>query len=285
MKTSAANALFVGSANLDRHASLLVPHIFGTSNCATITEVAGGVALNMASRFAACGGDATLVTALGNDAAAAMIRKTLRDRHVALEAALTDRTGTFVSILEPGGELVTAISDMAALDDFDPDLPERLYDWTVIDANLPRRAVTRLADAAKTRLALVTVSIAKAPRIADALAHAAIVFTNTPELAALSGGAAEPFRWFREQTQAILVASDGPRPLWLMDGDEITPFPIIQVDQIVDVVGAGDALAGTMLHALATGHSTRDALVAGLDASARTVQVAGPYLPQISASV
>ncbi len=277
--TSRPEALFVGAANLDRHASLIAAHVSGTSNRATVVELAGGVSLNMASRFAACGGGATLMTALGDDAAAAMIRKALDERGVTLEATIAERTGTFASILQPDGELVTAISDMAAMDGFEPELPDRHFDWMMLDANLSKQTLGRLVESKTTRLALATVSVAKAPKLSDSLDKAAIVFTNIPELAALSGGVAEPFQWFRKRSAAILVASDGPRPLWLMDGDEVRPVPIVQSETIVDVVGAGDALAGTMLHALASGANLADALTKGLEASARTVQVAGPYLP------
>ncbi len=272
-------ALFVGAANLDRHARLMSPHVAATSNRAAVLETAGGVSLNMASRFAACGGRATLKTALGQDAAATMIRQTLDDRGVTLQADTAERTGTFASILEPGGELVTAVSDMVALDEYEPEIPTSGYDWVVVDANLSQRALKGLTNGSPPNLALATVSTAKAPRLIDVLNKAAIIFTNIPELAALSGNAAEPFQWFRARTAAILVASDGPRPLWLLDDEDVTPFPIPQSDTIVDVLGAGDALAGTMLHAMAIGKSLAGALAAGLDAAARTVQVAGPYLP------
>ncbi len=277
--TSRPEALFIGAANLDRHASLMAPHVPATSNRGTVMEIAGGVSLNIASRFAACGGKATLMTALGDDAAASMIRRTLSERGVELEATIAERTGTFASILQPDGELVTAVSDMAAMEDFNPKLPDRPFDWLMVDANLAEKSLTSIAEATTTRLALATVSVAKAPRLTGILGKAAIVFTNIPELAALSGGAAEPFQWFRKQSEAILVASDGPRPLWLMNGDEVRSFPIVQLERIVDVVGAGDALAGTMLHALASGAGLTDALATGLEASTRTVQIAGPYLP------
>lgn len=271
-------AVIIGAANLDRHASLFDSHIAGTSNRASIVEMAGGAALNVASRFAACGGEATLVTALGNDAAAGMITTTMNQRGVTLLATPAESTGTYTSLLQPSGELVTAISDMAGVEAFQPTLPQGEFDWTVIDANLSAETVARLAEDVSGKLVLLATSHAKAPRLKSVLGKASLVFGTIAELTALSGDALEPFQWFREQTDATLIASDGVRPLWLLEGADVRNFPIIPSRNVRDVVGAGDALIGTMLFALSTGQSMEAALLLGIDAARRTVEVSGPYL-------
>ena len=278
---SKPSALIVGAANLDRHASLLVPHVPGTSNRAMINEMPGGAALNVASRFAACGGEATLITALGSDAADLMIRETLQDRGVNLHAAPAESTGTYTSLLEPDGELLTAISDMTAAESFDPVLPDRPFDWTVIDANLSPEAIEAVANHASENLVLLTVSIAKALRLRPVLSKASLVFGTIAELAAMSSDAPEPFQWFREQTDATLVASDGIRPLWLLQGDSVRPFPVVASTNVRDVVGAGDTLIGTILYALATGRPMDEALALGMDAAGRVVEISGPHLAEI----
>ncbi|MEL6751696.1 MAG: PfkB family carbohydrate kinase, partial [Pseudomonadota bacterium] len=125
-----------GAANCDTISRCGDEPISGASNPATTVQYAGGAALNVVSVFAALGGLATLNTALGDDAAGAFVRRSLRERSVALNEVSCQRTGSYTAICGPDGTLALATSDMAGIEGASFGDATGSVGWTFIEANL-----------------------------------------------------------------------------------------------------------------------------------------------------
>ncbi len=135
----------IGGANMDltgqAHSSLTA----GDSTPGAVHATAGGVGRNIAEALARLACPTQLITALGDDGFAEDIVRQTSAAGVDLRATLRvpeHRSSTYLSVLEPTGEMRAAISDMALVGSLTPAvLDERRRDldkaraW-VIDANL-----------------------------------------------------------------------------------------------------------------------------------------------------
>jgi pseudouridine kinase len=174
------SVVVVGGSNLDVKARAAAPMQPGTSNPGTGAMAAGGVGRNIAENLARLGTRTLLVSAVGRDAAGEMVLAQSLAAGVELDLVhRTDRaTGTYVALLDAGGELVAAVSDMTATDELGPMQVGRARDaiaaasLLVLDGNLlpvTLAAALDVAHAAGVRAILEPVSAPKAARLAGQL--------------------------------------------------------------------------------------------------------------------
>lgn len=273
--------LFCGAANMDVLALAKSPAISGVSNPAIVRQMPGGAALNAACILSWCGGKSILATVIGNDAAGATLRAALAERRVELHAESGTRTGTYVAVVQPDGELVVAASDMDGSEKAAFDVPRGAWAWTYIDANLSETHIAEIATHSSSSIALASVSLAKVERLKEALAKADLLFTNKTEWQHLCGGTLANFRAL---SPASVVITNGAEPLTIIEGDEKIRVPVQPVERIVNVIGAGDAVAGGTLYGLSIGLSLREAVAIGMGAARAVLGSEGPY-PDRSYSV
>ncbi|WP_435347001.1 1-phosphofructokinase [Haloarchaeobius sp. HRN-SO-5] len=124
--------------------------------------------------------------------------------------------------------------------------------------------------------------------LADLHAHYAMCKPNREELAEATGLPVESFEEcvaateaLREQGFETVVASLGADGALLADGDDVFHAPSRDVD-VVDTVGAGDALLSGVLASQARGAAPRRALSDGVAVAARVVSVSGTRVPSFS---
>ena len=104
----------VGGANVDVKCHISGAAILATSNPGRVESSVGGVGRNIAENLALLGVRPKLVTALGRDAHAELIRASCAAFE--LDALTTpDATGTYTAILDAVGELVIAVADMQGI--------------------------------------------------------------------------------------------------------------------------------------------------------------------------
>ena len=250
---------------------------------------AGGAALNVARIAAACGARCRLATVLGEDETAAFLRAEARSAGVDLDAAThPGRSAGYTAFLQPDGTLVSALADMTILDEWQPG-PEA---WgvhkpaiCVLDANFEPSVLSELAGAAPAPLAALTVSAAKAERLTGLLPGIETLFTNRAEACALLGRSMEPAdaaAALRAAGVGRVCISDGPYPVAIADEDgprTITP----PTAPVRDTTGAGDALAGGALAALALGVPFAEAVRRGMEAAAAVLAVEGAWSDRLPA--
>ena len=263
--------LVAGGANLDRIATGVGAVTFGTSNPVTVRESFGGVARNVAENLARLGLPVRLMTVLGEDPAGESLARHARAAGIDLGAARFvpgGRTGTYTALLQPDGELVLGMADMAILEAFTPEfLRQHRPQWAgtrlrAADGNLPREALTELIEDSRrtgARLVFVAVSEPKMANLPASLEGITALLLNRGELATRIGrplpGRADLVAACRQvQAQGargvvVTLGAEGVLGCW--DSSDPVFFQAPEVG-VVDVTGAGDAFASGIVASLAS---------------------------------
>lgn len=317
-------AVVVGGANVDVKARSLRPAVPGTSNPGRAVMSNGGVGRNVAENLARLGTRTHLLAAVGRDPAGDGLLEQTAAAGVDVGAVLrsAEPTGTYTAVLDHTGELLVAVSDMAAADALGPADVDRAADLlagaglVVADGNLAVPTLARLLHVcagAGVACLLDPVSVPKAARSAPLLEPAHPVFAVTPneaELAALTAPTpteADPHgpRDFPGNLGNLCPPADvtaaaarlherGVTHVWVRLGPRGSllasacgapvpvPAPAVTVE---DVTGAGDAMTAAFAHALLAGADPLEAARRGHLAAALTVQSRHTVRPDIAAAL
>jgi sugar/nucleoside kinase (ribokinase family) len=294
---SGRRILALGGAHVDRRGRLAAAAVAGASNPGSWRDEAGGGAFNAARCLAALGHRVRLISPRGGDAAGAMVSEAAQAAGIE-DTPLTflDRpTPSYTAIIEPDGNLVIALADMALYDLYGPRQIARrntrdaidAADAVLTDANLPEATIEALAEAcgrAGKPLFAIAISPAKAVRSKPALGRLAGLFMNAAEAAVLGGSSPADMRdWPKLLRSAGLstgAVSRGAQPAIAFDSHgawHVAPPP---VDAIGDVTGAGDALAAGFIDARLGGATAGEALRAGVAAANIVVQAQSAVPPE-----
>ncbi|MCJ8309038.1 MAG: bifunctional hydroxymethylpyrimidine kinase/phosphomethylpyrimidine kinase [Rhizobiaceae bacterium] len=291
-----------GAAHIDRSGWLAAPSALGCSNPGQFDERPGGTALNIARNLAALRAPVELISLLGRDAAGDWLQRTIETSgitaHVTGLSDLKGQTGTYTSIIEPDGELLVAVADMAIYEQFAADAVQQVVgdlqptDWLCVDTNLPKGEVAKLLNGSAASKAGVTVSKAKARRLLTFAPQLDVVFTNISEAHALCGFDGDETKPMAEIAAGLAnrsiqtaVISNGGQPVTLINGGQIMTIEIEPVDQVADVTGAGDALVGAAMFALTQGQDLPDAVAYGIQAARATIRIRGAICQDLSAQI
>ena len=246
---------------------------------------AGGPAANAAVTFAALGGRATLVTALGRGAVADAVRADLVAHGVevvdvtpdAVDAApvsairVSAATGdrAVVSVDATAGAVPTETAVRVALTVTDS------ADVVLVDGHHPSLALAAARRAAFAGIPLVVdagrwkdVFGALLPCRPEFVCSADLRAPGTSDLAASAAA-------LRARGVDPLVVTRGADPVLWWDGRHHGEVDVPRV-RAVDTLGAGDVFHGAYAHARAHGHSVPLAVAAGVGVAARKVTVPGP---------
>lgn len=266
----------IGGMNLDFLGvpdGALVPR---DSNPGRVILRPGGVGRNIAFHLRRLGGEARLITALGQDQHARMLADACRRQGIDLSLSVrTDRPcPVYLCIHDEQGEMVAAVSDMDALTCLTPDqiavraAAINAGDACVLDANLPAETLRAAAQKISVPLIADPVSTAKAPRLRDILPHLTAVKPNQLEAAALTGEsrpelAAEALLKMGVKNVFISLGREG---VYFAGGRErgLMPAPALPA---VPLTGPGDALCAGLTMALIQGKSPRECARLGCQAA------------------
>ena len=278
----------------------------GTSNPGTLTSSAGGVARNIAENLARLGTSVTLVAPVGTDPFGDRLRHELTAVGIDADHLIPSphATGTYLAVLDEGGDLVTGVSDMAACELLRPEdmvevpllLPQ--VAMLVLDGNLPAPVIGWLlaaAEAAQVRVVIDPVSVAKATRLAPELHHPVFLLTpNADELRALASDthldpAADPLAAQVEALRQrgvewVWVRQGGAGSLLWGPGVEALAIPIVP-SRVVDVTGAGDSMTAGFVHAWLAGATPPEAAQFGALVASATVASPHTVRPDLIASL
>ena len=283
---SAARLLGIGGAHIDRRGQVAGLYVPAASNPGQMREDIGGVVFNALREARQRGADAALISLRGGDAGGDSIAAAIAQAGIAdLSAVFLDRaTSSYTAILDRDGEMVTALADMALYDLFPRQLQRSAMRATVAsagavlcDANLPALALKMVVHYADTAPVYgIGISPAKIVRYAAVTPRIACLFMNRKEAAALSGASVEsPPRELVEALRTaglqcgVITAGDGPVTIFAPGLLQSISPP--KAETIVDVTGAGDALAGATVTALMRGTPFAEAVREGLAAAMLTL--------------
>ena len=247
----------------DTRLTVLAPARPHTSNPATGRERAGGVGRNVAIALARLGLDVRLASRVGDDPAGVALVEELAAAGVDITGigrSKTHATARYWAVLEPSGELVIGLADMAIFDELGPDevapMAARPAAAWLLDCNLPRATLALLLThpARPGLVAADTVSEAKAARLLDHLGRLDLLFTNAAEAAMLVGPGSPAVLAERLLAKGVggVVMGRGALGLVVADGSGSRTLDAL-AQPVVDVTGAGDASAAATLAARLAG--------------------------------
>lgn len=269
----------IGGANMDIHGRSDHPLVMRDSNPGTLHTSLGGVCRNICENLARLGEDVRLVTVVGDDVHGRSILTGCEQAGIDMSAARVlqgERSSSYISVMDSGGDMLLAMSDMHIIKKLD----ERLVDdsrallcgaeLVVCDGNLSARTIDRLTSICDRPLYVDPVSTAWAKELKPFIGRFDTVKPNRMELAALAD---RPVGTMTEIENAcdVLLAQGVGRVFVSMGADGMLykgPEGLIYerslpFDGMVNATGAGDAAMAGIIHATKR----------GLDAK-RTVQFA-----------
>lgn len=283
--------LAIGGCHLDRIGKAHATFISGASNPGAVTEWVGGCTANAVSLIAQCGvADITFISARGGDAAGNQVEAFFAAHAIADKSAIfLDRaTPTYTAIVDTSGDLIGALADMEI---YETGLPRHIRRRDIkntiaksatllVDANLPADAISDCLEAAAGTKIALAISVAKAPRLIPSAPSLDLVFMNNAELQAITGlsqaeGAIGQLRSLGFRT---VVITNGSAPIQVVTAEAVHRLPIPSVGEIMDVVGAGDALAGATIAAMLSNEigDVTQCVKIGIAAAQIAVQTRGP---------
>lgn len=234
-------------------------------------EISGGSAANTASIAASLGARTAYLGKVAQDALGGIFLHDLRTQGIealiAVDTTVGAHTGNCLSLITPDAQR-TMCTHLGAAQSLAPeDVPDDLADAGIVflegyllDAPRGRDIFRKVVDA-KPRMLALTLSDARCVArhldfFREIQDRVDLVFGNAEEMAALFPGTngAQATAEAAARTIPNVVCTDGPNGVFVGTEGRILHMPAHKV-QVVDTTGAGDSLAGTVLWALAEGHS------------------------------
>ncbi len=275
--------LAIGGAHIDRRGRMTEPYVPGASIPGFMEEEVGGGVFNALRGIVQRGHHASLMSMRGGDAAGQSVAEALdRTRIEDQSAIFLDRaTPSYTALLDKEGELVGALADMALYEfGFMRHLRRKQSRQAIdsaeailLDANVPAAGLEMICRQAGGKpIFAIAISPSKVLRLKPVLPSLSALFLNRREAAALTGlstraDGAEIVSALRMLGLRRAALSDGPHVLYGLDEEQIISIVPPAPDQVADVTGAGDALAGATIAALLSGRGFTEALREGLAAA------------------
>ncbi|MBB6466514.1 sugar/nucleoside kinase (ribokinase family) [Aminobacter lissarensis] len=289
--------LAVGGAHVDRRGRMTAPFVPGASIPGAMSEEVGGGVFNALRGAVRRGAAGSLMSVRGGDAAGEAVAAEIASNGIAdLSAVFLDRaTPSYTALLDRDGDVVAALADMGLYELAFPKQMRRAklrqaigtVDAVLCDANLPETALWHLAEVAQPiPLFAIAISPAKAVRLTPVLDKLSCLFMNRREAAVLAGTGidVEPLQITRGLREAGLrrgVVTAGGSAVFAYDSAGLSIIAPPAPRRVVDVTGAGDALAGATTVALLRGDRLETALRHGIAAAVLAIESASA-VPDLS---
>jgi pseudouridine kinase len=278
-----SDVIVIGGSNLDIKAKSLERNHFGTSNPSVISSSPGGVARNIAHNLAKLGAGVGLISAIGKDHQGDVILEAtakagVNVAHVVRKAAAT---GSYLAVLNPGGELVTAMSDMRAVDMVTPDVIRsqtsaiNAATFVVADCNLPMLTLEAIAKLARDKLLIEPVSVPKSHKLLQLLksGHIFMASPNIDQLETLTGthDIALGCKKLHGMGLRNVVVHAGTGGAFVSSGEAVQHVRTNFAGDIVDVTGAGDAAVAGLVYGLLQEENLQTAAARGQKLAGRVI--------------
>ena len=288
----------IGAVNMDLSGTPAEELRAGDSNPGRITLSPGGVGRNIAENLRLLGRKVSLITIMGRDTYADVIREHCLNAGIDLQYSFTDplgRTSAYLCVNEQNGDLNVAVSDMAICDELTPDKLEPLLpvlnhgSMVIADANLPEETLAWIAKYVTVPIAADPVSAAKAPRLLPLLSRLILIKPNVREAELLTGIAIQGDMNLSRAADALhrlgvkrVYISLGEEGVWADDVREGGQLLPCAAGTIVNTTGCGDAFVAAAADAYLNGLGTMEAARRALAASAICAEDAAAVSQKLS---
>ena len=229
---------------------------------------------NIAHNLCLLGQQTAMVTVMGDDDFGRRVQENARDIGLDLSASavLPDcRTGTYLYICGPDGDMALAVNDMAIYDRMTPDfLRQRLdfingADLVVLETNLPEDSIRWLCDNCRAPILADPVSTIKAEKLRPVLGKLAALKPNRLEAELLSGmsirtpeDAAQAARRLLDTGLGTVYISLGAEGIYAADRQGSTAWVPCARCHVANATGGGDAVAAALAARMVLGDSLAD---------------------------
>ena len=292
----------IGSAGMDVKGQPLQMLQMGTPNLGNVRTTVGGVARNIAENLARLEVPTVLLTAVGEDLTGQQVIQSCEDAGIDCQYAQQvpdGRTGTYMALMKPDGQLDVAISDFEIISTIDSDyiLDHRSLirsaDLVVIDATLTEDTldtVFDLADQHNIRVAADPTTPSLAGRLCQYISQLYMVVPNASEIESLcnllspEGDRDKAIQTARELVAMgteIAVVTMGEDGLAYADGSGQGYLRAIKTE-VVDSTGAGDAFTSAAIFGLLNEVPVDEAMRLGITAASLNIGSDYTVLPSIS---
>ena len=261
----------VGGVNMDIGAVSAGALVARDSNPGHVTTSLGGVGRNIAHNLCLLGQRTAMVTVMGDDDFGRRVQENAKDIGLDLSAGavLPDcRTGTYLYICGPDGDMALAVNDMAIYDRMTPDfLRQRLdfingADLVVLETNLPEESIRWLCDNCKAPILADPVSTIKAEKLRPVLGKLAALKPNRLEAELLSSmsirtraEAAQAARKLLDPGLGTVFISLGAEGIYAADRSGDTAWVPCARCTVANATGGGDAVAAALAARMVRGDS------------------------------
>ncbi|MFK9090321.1 carbohydrate kinase [Bacillus salipaludis] len=288
------HVICIGGANIDRKFHIKDKAQLGTSNPIYATQNAGGVARNIAENLGRLGMEVALISTSGVDKDWSIIEET-SSLYMNLETVTQfpeKSTGSYTAVLDSNGELIIALADMEVYEAITPDLllkHDVLLSQSkciMVDLNCPKETIQFLCHFAKSHdlpIVLIPVSSPKMSRLPDDLDGVTWLITNRDESETYFQTKIkneEDWKRVLEKWLSLgisnVVITNGKEGSMIGNKDEgIFRVPPIEINEVVDVTGAGDAFSSAVIYSWLEGKTLIEIAKAGSINASKTLQ--SPY--------
>lgn len=267
----------VGAVNMDIWARSRAPLIARDSNPGEMRLSPGGVGWNIAHNLRLLDTAVGFVTALGEDDWAPQLVRRAQELDIDLSHAVMvpgGRTGAYVCLSGPEGEMSVALSDMDITAHITPALVTRQLAYlngaacVAFDGNLPAETIQTLAAQVSVPLFADPVSVTKSQKLGPVLDRLHTLKPNVLEAEALTGagGPVDCAAALCRLGVRRAFVSDGANGLYACEGGPVQHFACCR-SEVKNVTGGGDAVVAALIRAYLDGlplaESARFALAAG----------------------
>jgi len=260
----------------------------------------GGVARNIAENLARLGAEVHFVTAVGDDQLGRLLLQPLHDLDIHTDASLIvpgKPTSTYAALYHNDKQLWLAFEDMDLMHEITPGHIHRLrslvksVDMVCLDANLSASALEtlfRLTRRYDIPVCVDPTTAALATRLHPYLPDIAVITPNKEEAEALLGAPFDTAEAISAGTRRLVqlgvelaVITLGAQGLFYATSEESGRLPAFSVD-VVDPLGAGDALTAAVAYGLLENVSPEEAVRLGITAATQTILCHETVCPTLS---
>ncbi|SDM26640.1 MULTISPECIES: carbohydrate kinase [unclassified Paenibacillus] len=285
-----SSVVCIGGANIDKKARSNQMISYSSSNPVKINESCGGAARNVAENLSRLNCNTSIMTCVGDDKEGDWILNEIKSQGVDVSQVWvlpTERTGIFITLLDPTGESVVSMDDMQIYEKMTTSMFEEKWSYIVssqavfMDTNIPKECISyiikRCADE-HIPLYIDPTSAAKAQKLPFRLDGVELLLPNRVEAEVLADMRIDSIEdcqiaceKIRERGVKQVMITLGDQGAYYSSSEESGHLPAIQTD-IVDTTGVGDAFSSCAIYGIMNNESLHSACQLGLAGAVLTLQ-------------
>lgn len=286
------SVLVIGGVNMDVGGKTDRRLVFGDSNPGQVNTSLGGVGFNIARNLCRMGVKTSMMTVLGDDAAAEQACQ--EASKIGLDMSLSSavrggRTGAYFYLLNEDGDMMVAVNDMAIYEYLTPALLARKmneinnFDLVVLDANIPQESIEYLFTFCRVPVLADPVSTVKAEKLRGVMGKLYAIKPNRLEAETLTEETepAEMAKKLLSQGVKKVFISLAEEGIFAADAIGSCHIPCPRTN-LINATGAGDAMTAALAACVLRYESLEETAKYAVSAGAITCMADETVSPQMS---